>query len=261
MLLLLHRCRNSIFKTHLVGSSFFKSPTVVSKAKQLRKQSVWDSVCSLTIRTKCLFLFFSFSQQKKQGLILFIFGLTWRDHLLPRTLKHKLGRSTCGCHKKQDNRGREWWWSPLAHVLYRMYRGTIWSLPQSSDTPSSLHVCLHTVESVTVSSSYFYCINQTPSRSNIGVLCDLLGVEIIFLKQQLQLHSTLMIWEERIVYLFSQWIAFLLFFSRWACYLPLSCYCAADTTPQEHEVGQYFSHWGCNKSKVSHYSSYSETLI
>lgn len=32
-------------------------------------------------------------------------------------------------------------------------------------------------------------------------------------------------------------------------------------TPQEHKVGQYFSHCGCNKSKLSYYSFYSDILI
>lgn len=61
-------------------------------------------------------------------------------------------------------------------------------------------------------------------------------------------------------FFFSQQIAFSRFFSlsRWARCSPPSCYCAADTTPREHKVGQYFPHWGCNKSKPSHYSSHSE---
>lgn len=67
----------------------------------MRKQSIakkngGDGVCSLTptlrclYDRKCLFLFLRLFSAAVQGLILFIFGLTWRDHLLLRTLKHKL---------------------------------------------------------------------------------------------------------------------------------------------------------------------------
>ena len=101
-----------------------------------------DSVCSLTptLRrmrtsvTQSVFpLFFSFSQQKNQGLTRFIFGLTWRDHLLLRTPKHKLADPLVAPLRKRitERRGVLTESPPPSSCAVQDVWGNIWSPPPS----------------------------------------------------------------------------------------------------------------------------------
>ena len=99
-----------------------------------------DSVCSLTptLRrmrtsvTRSVFPpFFSFSQQKNQGLTRFIFGLTWRDHLLLRTPKHKLADPLVAPLRKRITE-RRWVLTespPPSSCAVQDVWGNIWSPP------------------------------------------------------------------------------------------------------------------------------------
>lgn len=66
-------------------------------------------------------------------------------------------------------------------------------------------------------------------------------------------------WEsgECSTYRVTKLLSWFLFSCGWTLCPSSSCYYAAE----QHAAGRCFSHWGCNKSKVSHYSSCSQILI
>lgn len=141
-------------KTHLacvqLARYFFRQALFWHSGRrgQLRKQSIakWRRWCLLSHTNPALFvcqkLSFSFPglfSAAVQGLLLFIFVLTRGDHLLLRTLKHKLADPVAAAIRKGDNRGEEWQWSPppcscSVHNVSPSPRGQI--------PPSSCHVRL-----------------------------------------------------------------------------------------------------------------------
>lgn len=135
-----------------------QSHTAVSKAKQLKKQSVAkmvrDSVCSLTLALcymatsmteRVFFCSSSLSQQKNQGLILFICGLTWGDHLLLRTLKHKLADPLVSAIRKRITEGGSGGGVPQLMSCMACIEEPFCPSPRGQ-SPSSLHICLHTTQ-------------------------------------------------------------------------------------------------------------------
>lgn len=152
-----------------------------------------------------------------------------------------------------------------------MYGGTIWSLPPPSRIDTPLSSSGVSPRSWMVQGKCFLSVlyklkkNNNPWIKYRAFFFSCSASRLFSLNSNYSCTSPQ--WFERkecstffFLFFFCQQIAFSRFFSlsRWARYSPPSCYCAADPTPREHKVGQYFPHWGCNKSKPSHYSSHSE---
>lgn len=123
----------------------------------LKHQScaIWGQV-----RQKVSFSFLRLFSAENQRLVLFTFGLTWGDHLLLRTLRHKLADPLVCAIRERTAEGESGGGGGV-----RMYTGTIWSLPQGEDTPFPAHVCLHTApQSFKVSASYFGLLYKPNTR-------------------------------------------------------------------------------------------------
>lgn len=137
------------------------------------------------------FSFLQLFSAEIQGLILFIFGLIRRDHLLLGTLKHKLADPLVAARSKRIAEGGSY-----GGVPELMYRGCIGE--PSGPSPRGWISPPPIMASQLNQGKGLLCLlyNQTPGAFNIWVFYELFGGEMIFLKYQLQLHSTLMIREE-----------------------------------------------------------------